>query len=238
MTQLVDNNVAIIGEAIDLKDGIAMVAHYRETYPNNVGSYLIGKEILLAILGQVGCEGIRFFNALEEPGKPTLVFLAVNGECRLLAPSSTIGASGDMVNALPIVGERIKPGGGGLQEDVNEGWGIPEKTGRLEAGEAISYQEGIRMVRDYLSAGHLSIVMSYTIGRKLLSDILNQAGCAGVKLYNALEQGMPTLVYAGVCADARLIGPSAIFGDKIKPSGGGLDVEIAEDWGLEYSEKA
>ena len=75
---LTKRNIATIGEEITQDLGIQMVKDYGKAHPNDVRSYMIGKEILNQILAQPGCAGIQFYNAINELGQKTLVYVGLD----------------------------------------------------------------------------------------------------------------------------------------------------------------
>ena len=79
------------------------------------------------------------------------------------------------------------------------------KINYAEVGEAISHELGAKMVKDY-SDLNLMQLNCFNIGRNIIDQILGQPGCAGLRLFKALnEQGNETLVYAGIDKDGKTI---------------------------------
>ncbi len=71
---------ANIGEEIGLELGAKMISSYQNSNPSDVNSYFIGRNIIGQILKQPGCAGIKFYNAYNEAGEKTLVYVGVNDQ--------------------------------------------------------------------------------------------------------------------------------------------------------------
>lgn len=70
--------VASIGEEIGLELGTQFIKDYQIANPSEVQYYVIGRSIIDDILAQPGCVGIRFYNAYNELGEKTLVYVGLN----------------------------------------------------------------------------------------------------------------------------------------------------------------
>src|ERR1700761_4954519 len=67
-----------------------------------------------------------------------------------------------------------------------------------EVGEAISHDLAAKMIKDYQDTKE-SAFEYFVVGRNILTEILAQPGCVGMRIYNALDaSGNETLVYVGV----------------------------------------
>ena len=107
-TKLSIRKVAAIGEEIGLELGTQMVKGYQEANPSDVHSYLIGREIIDRILAQPGCVGIKFFNAYNEAGRKTLVYLGVDKDGKSLIEFNVVNAEGKLEAEKGIVADRIR----------------------------------------------------------------------------------------------------------------------------------
>ena len=101
-------------------------------------------------------------------------------------------------------------------------------------GEAISRELGAKMVKDYQDANP-DAQESFQIGRNILDQLLSQPGCAGLRLFNGLdENGQVSLVYVGVDVkghpiteytvireDGKLSRIEGLIGDRSAGPGGG-----------------
>lgn len=108
-TKLSTKPIAAIGEEIGLELGTQMVKGYQKANPSDVHSYLIGRDIIDQILAQPGCVGIKFFNAYNELGQKTLVYVGVNKEGRTLVEVAVICADGSLTSQAGIVADRANP---------------------------------------------------------------------------------------------------------------------------------
>src|SRR5687767_3930087 len=102
------NLTATVGEEIGQALGAQMITAYRKQNPEDVLSYFIGRNILEQIMTQPGCVGIKFYNAYNEVGQKTLVYVGVNGEgCDMLTISS-VGINGELSSEKGIVADRVR----------------------------------------------------------------------------------------------------------------------------------
>src|SRR6185369_15815629 len=76
-TELLQKDLKTVGEEISYQLGAQMVKDYQVANPNDVKSYYIGRNIIDQILAQPGVVGLRFYNAYNEEGKKTLVYVGV-----------------------------------------------------------------------------------------------------------------------------------------------------------------
>jgi hypothetical protein len=107
-TKLNTKAIATIGEEIGLELGTQMVKGYQKANPSDVHSYLIGRDIIDQILAQPGCVGIKFFNALNEHGKKTLVYLGVDKNGDAILEISVVNTAGVLESEKGIVADRIR----------------------------------------------------------------------------------------------------------------------------------
>ena len=114
--------VAAIGEEIGLELGTQMVKGYQEANPSDVHSYLIGRNIIEQILAQPGCVGIRFYNAYNEEGLKTMVYVGLGKESKPIFQYTVINEQGILENEKGIVADRIRRDTGVDADDW--GWGI------------------------------------------------------------------------------------------------------------------
>lgn len=112
-TQTITKSVATIGEEIGSELGTQMIRDYQVANQNDVQFYEIGKNILGQILAQPGCEGIRFYNAYNEMGQKTLVYVGLNSEGKAIMEYTCVNNHGILETNKGIVADRIKTGGGG-----------------------------------------------------------------------------------------------------------------------------
>jgi len=106
---LTKRNVAAIGEEITQDLGAQFIKDYQKANPNDVKAYIIGKDIISQILAQPGCEGIQFYNAVNEFGQKTLVYVGLNAEGKEMVNYTTINDQGMMVMERGVIGDRSGP---------------------------------------------------------------------------------------------------------------------------------
>ena len=107
---------ANVGEEIGLELGAQLISSYRTANPNATLGYYIGRNILDQVLAQPGCVGIKFYNAYNEMGEETLVYVGVNAEGNDMLEITTINTEGKLSNEKGIVADRsIK----GITEEEN-----------------------------------------------------------------------------------------------------------------------
>jgi hypothetical protein len=118
---LESQSIASIGEAISPELGAQMIRQYQELHPADTHNYLIGRDILDRILEQPGCVGIKFYNAINESGEKTLVYVGVNSNSESIIAISVINKNGKIDLDNGIVADRIKTGSNSIDSD-NDGW--------------------------------------------------------------------------------------------------------------------
>ncbi|HEX6432265.1 MAG TPA: hypothetical protein VF008_31450 [Niastella sp.] len=118
---LTKRNIATIGEEITHELGAELVNNYRKAHPNDVNGYVIGKEILNQILAQPGCAGIQFYNAINEVGQKTLVYVGLDQNGKQLVNYSVVTTDAQIKLEKGIVADRSIPTGddGGIFGDDN-----------------------------------------------------------------------------------------------------------------------
>src|ERR1700744_3386846 len=71
---------AAIGEQISHEMATDFVKAYSEAHPGDFAGHTIGRTIIDQILAQPGCVGMRFYNALNEEGRKTLVYVGIDAK--------------------------------------------------------------------------------------------------------------------------------------------------------------
>ena len=107
-----------------------------------------------------------------------------------------------------------------------------ETKNLAEVGENIGLTEGIQLVQNFREANPTA-TPGYYIGRNIISQILDQPGCAGINFRKCLaENNEEHLVYTGVDADGQDILSYSVVtktGDIIKQDGIVADRTVI-DW--------
>ncbi len=104
----IKRDISSIGEEIGQELGAEFVVSFREKYPNEAVSYQVGRNIIDQILAQPGCVGLRFYNALNEDGQKTLVYVGVDAAGKDLVKSTVILTDGSMATQNRIVADRLE----------------------------------------------------------------------------------------------------------------------------------
>jgi len=109
---------ATVGEEIGLELGAQFISAYRNANPTDVTSYYVGRNILEQVLAQPGCVGMRFYNAYNEAGEKTLVYVGVTAEGADMLNVTTINTIGQLEDQKGIVADRVRtdPTGGAAVE--------------------------------------------------------------------------------------------------------------------------
>lgn len=68
------------GGKITLNEGAALTAAYRNRYPSETKGHFFGRDILLQILAQEDCMGIRIYYGIGESGQKELVLVGADTE--------------------------------------------------------------------------------------------------------------------------------------------------------------
>ena len=115
---LTKRNVAAIGEQVTHELGAQFINNYQEAHPADVKAYVIGKDIINQILAQPGCEGIKFYNAINEFGQKTLVYVGLDAEGKVLVNYQSINGQGVLTNESGMVSDRA----GNQPQDTDCDW--------------------------------------------------------------------------------------------------------------------
>lgn len=99
---LTKKNYAAIGEEITHEMGASFISAYHEANPGDIASYTIGRNILVEMLAQPGVAAIRFYNALNEAGQKTLVYIGVDAAGKDIVKKVMVEEDGSLhtVNAM------------------------------------------------------------------------------------------------------------------------------------------
>lgn len=103
---LTEIEVASIGEEISHDLARTLVRTYQETYPETFTGVTIGRNIIDQILAQPGCVGMRFYNAINEEGQKTLVYVGVDASGKDLIERVVVEKGGAISTVPAIVADR------------------------------------------------------------------------------------------------------------------------------------
>src|SRR5690242_1938215 len=98
-------NLAQVGEEVGLELGTQMVRNYRQANPADVQWYMVGREIIEQILAQPGCVGLKFYNAYNEEGQKTLVYVGVDQNGKGILEYSVVNVEGQLGEEKGIVAD-------------------------------------------------------------------------------------------------------------------------------------
>ena len=114
-------DIASVGEEIGLNLGQSMVDAYQATNQNEANVYLVGKTIIEKILSQPGCQGIEFYDAINEMGQKVLVYVGVDQNGNSIVEYNLVNSKGNIGTVPGIVANRgvLKPGGKSINDDEN-----------------------------------------------------------------------------------------------------------------------
>jgi hypothetical protein len=109
---------ANVGEEIGVELGAQMISSYRQANATDTIGYFVGRNILEQVLAQPGCVGIKFYNAYNEAGSKTLVYVGVNAEGNNMLNISSVNANGQFEMNQGIVADRIRE----IKDDETAWW--------------------------------------------------------------------------------------------------------------------
>jgi hypothetical protein len=113
---LTKRNITTIGEEITRESGAQMIKDYYQAHPTDVKSYIIGKDIINQILTQPGCAGIQFYNAINEAGQKTLVYVGLDENGKALMSYKSVNNQGILAEEKGIVADKVLPQGDSLED--------------------------------------------------------------------------------------------------------------------------
>ena len=105
-TELLQKDLTKVGEEISHELGNQMVTDYLVANPTDNKACFIGREIISQILGQPGCVGIRFYNAYNEQGQKTLVYVGVDEFNKAILEYTFVNNEGSFDTKKAIVADR------------------------------------------------------------------------------------------------------------------------------------
>jgi len=103
---LTKRNIATVGEEITHELGAQFIKDYQKANPTDTKAYVIGKDIINQILAQPGCAGIQFYNAINESGEKTLVYVGLDANGQPIIKHTSINQAGLLSTEKAIVADR------------------------------------------------------------------------------------------------------------------------------------
>ncbi|HEY8387021.1 MAG TPA: hypothetical protein VIK74_00375 [Parasegetibacter sp.] len=104
---------ATVGEDIGFELGAKMVKDFQDQYPTENIGIQVGRNIIESILAQPGCVGMKIYNAIDENGNKTMVFVGLDEQGKHILEYNTVNQRGMLEKKDGIVADRviiIKPG--------------------------------------------------------------------------------------------------------------------------------
>jgi hypothetical protein len=99
-----------VGEEISQELGAKMIKNHHDKYSHQEShSYIIGKNIIEAILAQPGCVGIAFADAINESGNKTLVYVGLDAKGNGITELTTVNDHGKLAVTPGMIGDRLLP---------------------------------------------------------------------------------------------------------------------------------
>ena len=105
-TELLQKDLQKVGEEISHELGAQMVKDYQVANTTDVKAYYIGRNIIDQILSQPGCVGLKFYNAYNEEGQKTLVYVGVDETGKNIMEYSVVNNEGCILSHPAIVADR------------------------------------------------------------------------------------------------------------------------------------
>ncbi|PZR01471.1 MAG: hypothetical protein DI539_28455 [Flavobacterium psychrophilum] len=97
-----------VGEEISQELGAKMVKDFQDANPTETPWAFIGKNILMQILSQPDCAGIRYYYAIDENQEKTLVYVGVNSREEIIAEYTSVSPEGIIQQHKGIVADRTR----------------------------------------------------------------------------------------------------------------------------------
>jgi hypothetical protein len=86
-----------VGAQISHELAAKMVKNHHDVHSvDGSNSYYIGKNIIEQMLAQPGCVGIRFFDAINEIGQKTLVYVGIDAKGKSILEFTTVNDHGKL----------------------------------------------------------------------------------------------------------------------------------------------
>jgi len=100
-----------VGEDIGFELGVKMVKDYYDATGDKL-SHFVGKNILIKMLSQPDCVGIKIYKALDEQKVQTYVMVGINSNGEPIVEYPIVTTNGQLSKNLGIVADRVIKGDG------------------------------------------------------------------------------------------------------------------------------
>jgi len=95
-----------VGEEISHEMAQDFVNAHAKATGEGVTTFVIGRNIIDAILAQPGCVGMRFYNAINENGQKTLVYVAIDADGKDILKKVVVLEDGQLATVNAIAADR------------------------------------------------------------------------------------------------------------------------------------
>lgn len=97
---------AAIGEEISHEMAADFITNFDRECPTETKAFTMGKNILMQILSQPGCAGMRFYNGINENGQKTLVYVGIDAEGKDLVKKTVVLEDGSLTTVRATIADR------------------------------------------------------------------------------------------------------------------------------------
>lgn len=100
---------ANVGEKISHELAAKMVKNHHDKYGfENSYTYVTGKQVILDILSQPGCAGLKVIEAVNQSGQNTVVFVGIDVKGNNLTQITTVNDMGKLVVTEGMVADKSR----------------------------------------------------------------------------------------------------------------------------------
>ena len=162
-------------EGAPIADALAQtwISNFIAAYPNDTNSYLFGMNIINNVKNQTGYMGMRFYNALDTASAKTIIIYGVN-------------SNGDGITTyIADYGVPCPP--------------TPNCTMACTGNEGaqIASATAVTWINSFKTT-YPNEIWAHLYGKNILANVFNQSGCVGIRVHNALDQGVKKIIVYGV----------------------------------------
>jgi hypothetical protein len=180
------------GSYITLAQGRAWTGNFRRANSGAIKAHFFGKTKLAGVLKQTSCVGIRMYHALSAAGAAQLVLIGVNRR----GVDLTRGYILEVAMPCPTYCDNTSALNGARASSNEKSIRFTGNEGRY-----ITVAQGKAWTRNFRRASSGG-VKAHFFGQAKLNGVLNQTGCAGIRMYHAIDATEARqLVLVGVNGD-------------------------------------
>ena len=191
------------GGAITLATAENWIGNYANQNPTAVKSHFFGVSAINDILNSNNCVGIRIYYSIDDAGAKQLLLIGADGNGNDLSSVARVKGKTSSMN----LGERV----------------ASESLSRVD-GDLILENASKQWITNYQAKNPTSFYAHF-FGFEILHQILNQAGCIGIRMYYALNSsGVQQILLVGVNSAGTNMLPTNQIAGKVS----GADATIAD----------